>query len=71
MIEAGCGFNSLLLKNKEVDEINLFLAPKIFGSGLNFVDNLICKEVEDCIKLEDIKLKRFKDDILINGKIKK
>ena len=71
MVEAGCGFNSLLLKNKEVDEINLFLAPKIFGSGLNFVDNLICKEVEDCIKLEDIKLKRFKDDILINGKIKK
>ena len=71
MIEAGRGLNSLLLKNNEIDEINHFIAPKIFGSGINFVDNIICDNIDNCIKLEDIKIKRFKDDILINAKIKK
>ena len=71
MIEGGAGFNSELLRNNEIDEINQFVAPKIFGSGLDFVQNLVCKEVDDCIKLEDIKIKQFDDDILINGKIVK
>ena len=71
MVEGGAGFNSELLRNNEVDEINQFVAPKIFGSGLDFVQNLVCKEVDDCIKLEDIKIKKFDDDILINGKIVK
>lgn len=70
MVEAGSKFNSLLLKNKEIDEINYFIAPKIFGSGINFVDDITCNNVSDCIKLEDIKIKKIKDDILINGFIK-
>jgi len=71
MVEAGCGFNSLLLKNKEVDEINHFIAPKIFGSGISFIDNIECNDINNCIKLENIKTKRFDDDILINAKILK
>ncbi len=71
MVEAGQGLNSLLLKNKEVDEINHFFAPKIFGSGLNFVDNIMIDKVSQAIELENIKIKRFDDNFLINGKIKK
>ena len=71
MIEAGCGFNSELLKSNEVDEINLFMAPKIFGGGLNFVDGLKFKEINEAIQLENIKIKQFDDNFLINSKIKK
>ena len=71
MIEAGCGFNSELLKSNEIDEINQFIAPKIFGGGLNFVDGLKFDEVNKTIQLENIKIKRFDDNFLINGKIKK
>ena len=70
MIEAGCGFNSLLLKNNEVDEINQFIAPKIFGEGLNFVNGFNFKEINDTIHLKDIKIKQMDDNLLINGKIK-
>lgn len=69
MIEAGCGFNSELLRAGEIDEINQFIAPKIFGGGLNFVDNLIFDEISDCINLKDIKIKQIDDNFLINGKI--
>lgn len=71
MIEAGQGLNSLLLKNNEIDEINHFFAPKIFGSGLNYVDDILIDEVDEAIELENIKIKRFDDNFLINGKIKK
>ena len=70
MIEAGQGLNSELLRNDLVDEINQFVAPKIFGSGLGFVDKIEIDEVNSAIKLEDIKIKTFDDNFLINGKIK-
>ena len=71
MIEAGQGFNTELLKNNEIDEINHFIAPKIFGNGLNFVDNIKIDKIGDSIELEDIKIKQLENNILINGKIKK
>ena len=70
MVEAGSGFNSELIKNNEVDEINHFIAPKIFGGGLDFIKGLDIKEIENSIKLKDIKIKQFEDNFLINGKIK-
>ena len=71
MVEAGCGFNSELLKNNEVDEINHFMAPKIFGNGLDFVNGLNFSKINDTIKLEDLKIKKIENNLLINGKIKK
>ena len=71
MVEAGCGFNSELLRSGVVDEINKFIAPKIFGNGLNFVDNIKIDEISDSIELIDLKIKQIGDNILINGKIKK
>ena len=69
MVEAGSGLNSILLKEKEVDEINQFISPKIFGSGKSFVEGIKTDVVDSCIKLKEIKIKRFEDNFLINGKI--
>ena len=71
MLEAGAGLNSILLKEKEIDEINQFIAPKIFGCGLNFVDNFDIDDVDECVKLKDIKIKYFDDNILLNATIDK
>ncbi len=71
MIEAGCGFNSQLLKNNQIDEINHFISPKIFGGGLSFVDNIETKEIEEAIELFDIKTHKIGNDILINAKVLK
>lgn len=71
MIEAGCGFNSMLLKSKEVDEIYHFIAPKIFGCGKSFVNNFDLNEINECIELTEVKIKQLDDNLIINGKIKK
>ncbi|MBR5304289.1 MAG: bifunctional diaminohydroxyphosphoribosylaminopyrimidine deaminase/5-amino-6-(5-phosphoribosylamino)uracil reductase RibD [Candidatus Gastranaerophilales bacterium] len=70
MVEAGCGFNSELIKADEIDEINHFIAPKIFGDGLNFVSGLNYNEINDSIQLKNIKVEQIEDNLLINGKIK-
>lgn len=70
MIEAGSGFNTQLLKAGEVDEINHFIAPKIFGEGLEFVNGLKFDRINDTIELKDIKIKQIENNLLINGKIK-
>ena len=71
MLEAGAGLNSILLKEKEVDEINQFIAPKIFGCGLNFIDNFNIDDVDECVKLKDINIKYFNDNILLNATVDK
>ncbi len=70
MIEAGSKFNSSMLKEGLVDEINLFYANKIFASGLNFVEGFNLNKIEDCIELKDIKIKQLEDNFLLQGKIK-
>lgn len=69
MIEAGMGLNSLLFENDIIDEINHFIAPKIFGSGKSALELNEISEINDCIKLYDINYKHFDDNLLINGKI--
>ncbi len=64
MTEAGQGLNSILFQNREIDEINYFIAPKIFNKGINFTSNI--GEIE----LKNVKIKQIEDNILINARIK-
>ncbi len=68
LIEGGCGLNSSLMDSGEADEIAIFLAPKIFGGGMPFVNGFFFNSPDDCIKLKDLNVKKLKNDILITGK---
>lgn len=68
LVEGGCGLNSSVLAAKEADEISIFMAPKIFGGGIPFIDGFTINSPDDCIKLKDLSTKKLKNDILITGK---
>jgi len=70
MVEAGCGFNSLLFKENKVDELNIFYSNKIFGNGLNFINNLETDEIKEALELENINIQQLQDNFLVNGRIK-
>ena len=69
MVEAGSGLNSVLLKACEVDEINQFVAPTIFGSGLDFVSGLNIDRIDEAIKLKNVIIKKLDDNFLIKGRL--
>ena len=68
LVEGGCGLNSSIIAANEADEISIFMAPKIFGSGTPFVDGFSINSPDNCIKLKDFNIKKLKNDILITGK---
>ncbi len=68
MIEGGSGLNSAVIEAGEADYIHQFIAPKILGSGLDFVKGLDIAQIDDCCKLEIVSIKKCLPDILINAK---
>ncbi len=68
LVEGGCGLNSSIMDSYEADEISIFMAPKIFGGGMPFVDGFFFNSPDNCIKLKDLNAKKLKNDILITGK---
>lgn len=73
LLEGGSTLNTSFIKAGCVDEVWAFIAPKIIGGSLakTPVANLGLSTMDLAIKLKDIEIERFDDDILIKGKINK
>lgn len=67
MVEAGTGLASAFLKQKLVDKLYYFIAPKILGDGLPSVNDLNIKTIRAALKLKNIEIKNFGDDIMFSG----
>ena len=67
LVEAGTTLNSYLLKNKYIDKIYYFIAPKILGGTKNAYDDLGIEKWDKQIKLNDIKHEIIDEDILLIG----
>lgn len=73
LIEGGAEVNASSLSSGIVDKILFFYAPKIIG-GIKAVGLVGGEGVErlcDAIILKDIKVRRFGDDILVEGYVRK
>lgn len=70
LIESGQGLNSAFLKEKCVDEIYHFIAPKILGGGIDFTGGFTPKSIDESIIAYDMKIKKFEPDIMLNYKLK-
>ncbi|MBN2789065.1 MAG: bifunctional diaminohydroxyphosphoribosylaminopyrimidine deaminase/5-amino-6-(5-phosphoribosylamino)uracil reductase RibD [Candidatus Delongbacteria bacterium] len=69
IVEGGGCTNSIFLKEKLANRINLFIAPIIIGSSKKFTYDLGIKSVSESIRIVDKKMIKYGSDILINGKI--
>lgn len=70
LIESGRGLNSAFLKEKCVDEIYHFIAPKILGGGISFIDGFNPQKIDDGLIAYNLKIKKFEPDIMLNYKLK-
>ncbi|WP_207657397.1 bifunctional diaminohydroxyphosphoribosylaminopyrimidine deaminase/5-amino-6-(5-phosphoribosylamino)uracil reductase RibD [Clostridium cochlearium] len=69
LLEGGGTLNYSALKEGIVDKALIFIAPKILGgeNSKTPVEGEGTKYVKDCIKLKNLSIKNFKEDILIEG----
>jgi diaminohydroxyphosphoribosylaminopyrimidine deaminase/5-amino-6-(5-phosphoribosylamino)uracil reductase len=71
MIEGGAEINTSFLKENLVDKILFFIAPQIIGGRKSSVGELGIFKLRDALHLSGITFKRFADDLLIEGYIKR
>ncbi|AEF96160.1 2,5-diamino-6-(ribosylamino)-4(3H)-pyrimidinone 5'-phosphate reductase [Methanotorris igneus] len=73
LLEGGGTLNWGMFKENLVDEVRVFIAPKIFGGkdAPTYVDGEGFKTVDECVKLELKNFYRMDDGIVLEFKVKK
>ena len=72
MVEGGGAIFSSFLKEKLVDRLCLFLAPKLLGDqAKGWLPALKPRNLKDALELDNISVKTLGDDILIEGALQK
>ena len=73
LIEGGSSLNAHALEDGIVDKIMFFIAPKIIGGkdSLTAVGGRNFKNLEEAYRVKDVSIKRFGEDILVEGYINK
>lgn len=72
LLEGGGSLNSAALNSGIVDKVMIFIAPKIIGGkdAKTPVEGAGMQLMKDAVKLEDISISRFDEDILVEGYVK-
>ena len=71
MVEGGSSVHTECLKGGHADEIAIFFAPKLLGSGVDALGDLGIRNINSAIEIADVKIKRLNGDFMITGRFKK
>lgn len=71
MVEGGSTVHTETLKHGNADEIVIFFAPKLLGSGVDAIGDLGIRNINSAIELQDLKVKRLNKDFMISALFKK
>ena len=70
LVEGGSRVHTVFLRANLVDEVNIFVAPIFLGSdGVPLVDTLGLQQVADAPRFSTTRVRRFGNDVLIEGLI--
>ena len=72
LVEGGGELIASLVKENLVDRFLVFIAPKIIGgrNAKTAVEGSGIEKILDALKLKDVSVKRFREDILIEGQVR-
>ena len=68
LVEGGSSVHTECLKTGYVDDIVIFFAPKLLGTGLDSVGDLGIRNMNQALLLKDLKIRRLSTDIMITAK---
>ena len=70
LLEGGGSLNASMLREKLVDKIYFFIAPKIIGSdGISAIGSMGIEKLDEAIDLKDVEVTKIATDILIKGRM--
>jgi diaminohydroxyphosphoribosylaminopyrimidine deaminase/5-amino-6-(5-phosphoribosylamino)uracil reductase len=69
MLEGGAHLAASALRQKVVDRLAIFIAPKLLGSGLCAIEGLGILKMKDSIGLDDLEVWQIGNDLLIEARV--
>ncbi len=70
MLEGGAHLAASALRQKVVDRIALFVAPKILGGGLSAIEGLRILKMKDSLAVDDLEVWQIGNDLLIEARLR-
>ncbi|MDR3280617.1 MAG: bifunctional diaminohydroxyphosphoribosylaminopyrimidine deaminase/5-amino-6-(5-phosphoribosylamino)uracil reductase RibD [Synergistaceae bacterium] len=67
MIEGGAGLVGSFLKSGNVDELSLFIAPKLMGRGMTMTSGLSFSLMDEVVEIKDLDIRRVGEDVWLRG----
>jgi diaminohydroxyphosphoribosylaminopyrimidine deaminase/5-amino-6-(5-phosphoribosylamino)uracil reductase len=69
LVEGGSAIMGSIIRLRLVDKFYIFKAPKILGGndGIPMASGPGPRSMDGCLRLRDVKVRRFGDDILVRG----
>jgi diaminohydroxyphosphoribosylaminopyrimidine deaminase/5-amino-6-(5-phosphoribosylamino)uracil reductase len=69
LVEGGSAIMGSVIRQRLVDKFYIFKAPKILGGndGIPMASGPGPRNMDGCLRLRDVKVRRFGDDILVRG----
>ena len=71
MVEGGSQVHTDCLKGRHADEIVVFIAPKLLGTGVDAIGDLGIRNMNSALELENLKIKRLENDFMVSATFKK
>ncbi len=69
LIEGGRTLAVAALQARIVDEVMIYVAPRLIGGGVAGIGDLGVEEVDDSLRLEAVTTRRLGEDVLYTGKV--
>ncbi len=69
LVEGGASIIGTMIRERLVDKFFIFTAPKLLGGddGVSMASGAGAERMNDCLRLKDLQVKRFGEDILTTG----
>lgn len=68
MVEGGSAIASQLLGKNLVDEVSLFVAPRLMGKGIHITEDMSFRFMKDTITLRSVRINRIANDLWLEGR---
>ncbi len=67
MLEGGAHLAASALRQKVMDRVAMFIAPKLLGGGLSAIEGLGILKMKDSVSIDDLEVWQIGNDLLIEA----
>ncbi|MBN1290674.1 MAG: bifunctional diaminohydroxyphosphoribosylaminopyrimidine deaminase/5-amino-6-(5-phosphoribosylamino)uracil reductase RibD [Candidatus Latescibacteria bacterium] len=67
LCEGGAVLATALIKKKLADKVIVTISPKIIGNGINAINDIGIKNINNAIELKEVEIEHIEHDVIISG----